>query len=132
MRGREERAALRPRLWDLALLAGILLLAGGLILILHFCAEDGVEAVVTVDGEEVARLSLDRDHEITIPTEAGVHRIRVQDGQVSVVEAPCRDQICVHHAPASVAGETIVCLPCRLVVTVLAAGESPIPGEVSP
>lgn len=129
---RGESRSLRPRLWDVCLLTGVLLLAGGLILILHFCAEAGVEAVVTVDGEEVARLPLDTDDEITVTTAAGIHRIAVREGQVSVVEAPCRDQICVHHLPASTAGETIVCLPCRLVVTVTAAGESMPRGEVSP
>lgn len=129
---RGEHESLRPRLWDICLLAGVLLLAGGLILILHFCTEAGVEAVVTVDGEEVARLPLDTDEEIIVTTTAGIHRIAVREGQVSVVEAPCRDQICVHHLPASTAGETIVCLPCRLVVTVTAAGEAPSHGEVSP
>jgi hypothetical protein len=32
--------------------------------------------------------------------------------------ADCRDQICVHHIPISGSGESIICLPHKLVVTV--------------
>ena len=47
--------------------------------------------------------------------------VSVQDGAVSVEAADCRDQICVRHKPVSAAGESIVCLPHRLVVEI--AGE---------
>lgn len=44
--------------------------------------------------------------------------ISVTDGKVTVEAADCSDQICVHHKPISSKGESIICLPHRLVVEI--------------
>lgn len=44
--------------------------------------------------------------------------ISVTDGMVVVEAADCEDQICVRHKPVSSKGESIICLPHRLVVVV--------------
>ncbi len=56
----------------------------------------------------------------------GYNLIRIADGSVSVVSADCHEQICVHHKPITGEGETIVCLPHRLVVEITGgkAGDS--------
>lgn len=41
------------------------------------------------------------------------------DGIIAMEEADCKDQICVHHKPISSAGESIICLPHRLVVEII-------------
>jgi len=41
-----------------------------------------------------------------------------------MLEADCRDGICVDHTPISLNGETIICLPHRLVIEI-DGGESP-------
>ena len=52
--------------------------------------------------------------------------ISVADGNVVVEAADCKDQICVRHKPVSSKGESIICLPHRLVVEII--GDE-IPGE---
>ncbi len=49
----------------------------------------------------------------------------IKDGQASMTEADCPDLICVHHKPVSREGETIVCLPHKLVVEVTGKDSGP-------
>lgn len=44
--------------------------------------------------------------------------LSVSDGVVRMEAADCRDQICVHHRPVSRGGESIICLPHKLVVEI--------------
>ena len=44
--------------------------------------------------------------------------ISVIDGKIAMEAADCKDQICVHHKPISSKGESIICLPHRLVVEI--------------
>ena len=80
-------------------------------------------AEITVDGESKAFLPLGEDDSIRIDTDGGYNVITVKDGEVTVSEADCRDQICVEHKKIRKTGETIVCLPHKLVVTV--TGDKP-------
>ena len=45
--------------------------------------------------------------------------ISVADNMVIVEAADCKDQICVRHKPISSKGESIICLPHRLVVEIV-------------
>ena len=42
----------------------------------------------------------------------------IKGGKVSVTEASCKNQVCVRHGAISKSGESIVCLPNRLVVRI--------------
>ncbi len=54
----------------------------------------------------------------------GYNLVSVRDGAVSVEAADCRDQICVRHKPISKAGESVICLPHRLIVEITGAGRT--------
>lgn len=45
--------------------------------------------------------------------------ISVTGGTVIMESADCRDQICVRHKPVSSKGESVICLPHRLVVEIV-------------
>ncbi|MDO5016008.1 MAG: NusG domain II-containing protein [Eubacteriales bacterium] len=47
-----------------------------------------------------------------------------QEHQISILEAPCPDQICRHTPPKSRPGELIVCVPEELVIEIVAAPDS--------
>ena len=126
----ETKKAPLMRRADVFLIGGLLLAALLVRLALTLCVPRGAEAVVTVGGVEAVRLPLSKDTEYTLVTDFGTHMIVVRDGQVSVESAPCPDLICAHHAPVSRRGETIICLPCGVVVTVVSPGDAVIlPGE---
>ena len=108
----------KPKKWDLFLLLGILAFSGLFWVVLHFLLPKGDVVAVTVDGEVVRTLSLSEDQEVTIRTEQGYNTVTVRNGNVSVTEADCPDKLCVKHAAVHTSGETIVCLPHKLVVEV--------------
>ena len=78
----------------------------------------GSYAVVSVDGSRYTSIPLSEDNTIAITTDHGTNIVCVSSGEVSVIEADCPDKICVDHAAIKYSGESIVCLPHRLVVTV--------------
>ncbi len=103
---------------DIYLIVVILFLVISALLWRYFTADEGAKAVVTIDGTVKEELKLVKDAEVKIVTAEGYNIIKVQDGKAYVAEADCRDHICVRHQPISVEGETIVCLPHKLVVEV--------------
>ncbi|MBR1815868.1 MAG: NusG domain II-containing protein [Lachnospiraceae bacterium] len=97
----------------------ILLIALSLvILIIHFNKRTGYYVTLSADGDVIETFSLDDDMEYRFETEAGFNVIVIEDGQVYVREADCRDKICVNHSRISNVGETIICLPHKLVIEI--------------
>ena len=103
------------RIADLLLLGGVLAVAGLLALSLWLFVPKGEAAVVRMNGEIIAVLHVEENTTFAV---GDTHLVVVHDRQVSVESAPCRDQICVNHPPISRDGETIVCLPYAITVTV--------------
>lgn len=80
-------------------------------------------AVISNDGEEIYRMELKKDYireSYTYEDEAGHMNIVVRDGeQVFIQKANCPDELCVQEGAINRVGETIVCLPHRLLVEVI-------------
>ena len=107
---------------DWLLIAVLLVAAAGIYVAIQYYQKVSTQnavAVVTVDGVEYGRYPLSEDHTETIRFEDGSYnRFAIQDGYVSMPEASCPDQICVHHNKISRNKETIVCLPDKVVITI--------------
>ena len=56
---------------------------------------------------------------IEIPGKVGKCILIISDGKADMESADCPNQICVHHSAISHTGETIVCLPNRVVIEVI-------------
>lgn len=48
----------------------------------------------------------------------GSNRLILRDGAADIIEADCPDQICARQQPITEVGQTIVCMPHRVVVTI--------------
>lgn len=111
---------------DVILIGGILLLvcvAAGLLLL----RGEGTTVRVEVDDRVVGVYPLSVDREIEIPSgENGEGRnlLVIRDGRAAVTEASCPDGICAAHRPISRVGESIVCLPNGVVITVVGEDEN--------
>lgn len=107
------------------LLTGLLLAAAGLTA-LFFLPQAAPKkfAVVTADGREVCRLPLDQDGSFRI---GSGNTLTIRGGTAYMSEADCPDRICVTTGGISRTGQTIVCAPHRIVVTITGGGgdESP-------
>ena len=80
---------------------------------------------ITVNGEIYGTYPLDVDKEIPIQKDGKTTNLLViKDGKADVTEADCPDKLCVHQKAISKTNETIVCLPNKVVVQVIGAGES--------
>ena len=55
----------------------------------------------------------------------GTNIFAIEGGTIRVKEADCRGQDCVHFAPINKAGQTIVCLPHHLSVTIEGSSDGP-------
>ena len=83
--------------------------------------EDGDRVVVTVNGEEYGVYALSEDTVVDIRTgehEEELNRWVIRSGEAFVERATCPDGICAAHQPISRDGESIVCLPHRVIVMV--------------
>ena len=79
----------------------------------------GDVAVISCDGVEYARYDLNEDAEYVITSaDGGTNTVVIKDGRVSVSYATCPDGICVKHRAISSTGQSIICLPNKLVITV--------------
>lgn len=113
----------KKRRADLLLLAALLLLSGALFLWQRSARTGGNTAAVYADGELLAAYPLDRDARVPIDTAAGHNLLVIENGAADMIEADCPDRICVGMHPIRYVGETIVCLPHRLLVQIEGPGE---------
>ena len=63
-------------------------------------------------------LPLSEDTRIVLGEGEHTNTLVIENGAARVVEASCPDQICVNQGAVRYEGESIVCLPHKLVVTV--------------
>lgn len=103
---------------DLILIGAVLLAAAAGFLWIFFSQQSGEKAVVTVNGKEVWAGSLSEDAVYMVKSKNGTNVVRIKNGKASVTEADCPDQICRRHKAIDKTGETIVCLPHKVVVEI--------------
>lgn len=113
----------------------ILLAAVSLVGLAFFIFRDeGDTVTVTVDGAVYAEYSLAENTRLDIRTGDGDSESNVliiKDGEAYVESATCPDGICASHKPISREGESIVCLPHRVVITVHTSDKNEVPDIVA-
>lgn len=106
---------------DTILVLSMVIIAAAAFLIINFAVKkDGSYAVIKVDGNVIKTLDLNSG-ETTIEVngyQGGVNKVVINDGKLSMTEADCPDELCVKTGKISRVGETIVCLPHRVVVEI--------------
>lgn len=119
---------------DLLLIGGLLLAAAiGAIYLFCFRGQGNVVRV-TIDGKPYAEYALSEDRTEEIRTgEKGeqLNRLVIAEGKATVESATCPDGICAAHRPIFRDGESIVCLPHRVVITVVAEADTDAPDVVA-
>ena len=102
---------------DLVLMGIILCIAAVCSLVHHFTGEAGKGIVaIKVDGVTEGTYVLTEDRRIEI--NHGTNILEIKNGEASMIEADCPDQVCIRMGKISKTGENIVCLPHKLVIQV--------------
>jgi len=111
---------------DLALI--IIFLAGAaLFFAVYYLSfrEDGAYVQIMADGSIYKTLSLNEDATITINGyNNGTNTLQVKDGYASIIHADCPDKLCQKQKKIRYKGETLVCLPNKVIVSVISEENS--------
>jgi hypothetical protein len=94
--------------------------------------EPGAYITIRVDGSVYKTLPLSRDTALDIPgADGGNNHLVIQDGKASISDADCPDKLCVHQTAISNDGESLVCLPHKLIVKVSSESQGDAPDVVA-
>ena len=109
---------------DIALILVILAIGAVVLLVSHNDREQGAYVIVTVQNREVARYSMAINGIYDINENNGnTNRIEIKDGRVRMIEASCPNHLCIHQGWIRFEGQSIVCLPNKVTVTVCGTGD---------
>lgn len=112
---------------DIALIVIIIVVATGAFLLHNVLKDSGAgTAMIKVDGKIEGTYSLNEDQEIKINN--GSNILQIRNGKAKMIEADCPDQLCVHQKAISASGESIICLPNRVIVQVESKVNSELDG----
>lgn len=115
-------AAERRRPTPLDGLVALLVIAAALALLvmLRPAGGDALTAVITLDGVTVAEYKLDDLEEpVTLTVDQAPYPLTIQVEQdgVCILHSDCPSQDCVHTGWARQAGQQIICLPNKLIIS---------------
>lgn len=113
---------------DKILVAVLLVIALSFSFVYHyFVKEEGARVLITVDGKEYKNLSINEDASLLIEgVNGGTNHLVIENGTVKMDEATCPDQVCVYQREIESSGESIICLPNRVVVKIVGGEEDDI------
>lgn len=104
---------------DLILICSVLVLAAAFWLVpraVGFFGNSKEQKLrITVSGEEYGTYSLEEDQVIKV---GDTNVCEIKDKKVSMISADCPDQLCIHQRTIQLQGETIVCLPNKVVLEI--------------
>ena len=103
---------------DILFIAVLLFLCAVAALGLYVFREDGDTVTVSIDGQLYAEYPLTEDRVVELISDGGFNRLIIEDGYAYVEEASCPDGICSSHRPIGHNGESIICLPNKVVIEI--------------
>lgn len=83
---------------------------------------DGNKVLVIIDNAVSGSYSLDEDISMVIEgVDGGTNTLVIEEGKADITHASCPDKLCVNQHRVSRTGESIVCLPNKVVVKVVSS-----------
>lgn len=105
---------------DIIVVAFFLVLSIAVLLITNFSKTEGAYVQVTLDGNIVGEYSLTVDGIYSL--NGGTNTLTVQSGVAYMSYSNCPDHVCENTGKIQYVGQTIICLPNRLTISII--GES--------
>ncbi len=101
---------------DIIIIAAILLVSLSLLLIVTLSKEEGSVVVVEIDGATVATYPLDKNAQYSL--NGGSNVLVIEDGVAYMNYSNCPDHTCEKTGKIRYVGQTIICLPNKIAVTI--------------
>ena len=109
---------------DIIIVLSVVVIGVVMLLALVFTQKSGEYVIVKMDGAEIARFELHSDAEYEIKGDHGERNLLViKDGKAEIKEASCPDGLCVRTGKIDKEGQSIVCLPNKVVVEISGKGQ---------
>ena len=131
MTSNSSQPSLRPKPLDALVAAVIIALAVVTALLFYLPKAQGGQrtVVITQRGQEVCRQDINIpgfDKERVVELDDGVYHltVRINDGGVYVSDSDCPGQDCVHTGVIRQAGQSIVCLPAQVVISIVSTSSA--------
>ena len=104
---------------DLILISSFILASAVILIGVFLFSGEGATVVVSVDGSEVISLPLSEDTTYNIGGYHGSENIlEIKDGKAHLTGASCPDKLCVNMGYISKEGQSIICLPNKVVIEI--------------
>ena len=101
---------------DIIVIAAILLASLALLLVMTLNKEEGNVVVVEIDGATVATYSLDKNGEYSL--NGGTNVLVIEDGKAYLNYSNCPDHTCEKTGKIRYVGQSIICLPNKIAITI--------------
>lgn len=110
---------------DMIILAFILMAAFAAYVIFALLQSDETGVIsVYQDGVLLYQYSLEEEQIITVSSTEGYNLLLIDESKVWVTDADCPDRLCIRQRAISRKGESIICLPHKLVIQIDSGKES--------
>lgn len=111
------KAFVSKRRIDIIVIASLLLLSLLALLFITLTRKEGAAVEITVGGDVVATYSLFKNGEYEL--NGGTNTLVIENGVAYMDYSSCPDHVCERKGKIRYSGQTIVCLPNKLTVTII-------------
>lgn len=115
-----EKIKKRPIIRPLDICVIILIIVIAIIAIAIVKQPKGIFVEISYNGEIIYRVPLNKDRIINIENTG---KVIIENNTVRLIKATCPDKLCEMQGCISKAGESIICLPNKLIITILGDSE---------
>ena len=116
----------------IVVIAVAIVIAVSAIVAAFYQKNEGDTLRITIDGDLYGEYSLADNQTVTMAEKLGYNRLVIENGTAYMADADCADKYCMAYKPISKSGETIICLPHKLVVEVGGDRDSQLPDVIVP
>lgn len=106
---------------DIIVIGVIIALTALIFFLINCFSSNGNKVIIEQDAKQIATLDINENQEYNIYDKDGniCNTVIISGGQASMKYANCKDKICVNHSKISKNNESIICLPNKVIVTVV-------------
>ena len=101
---------------DIIIISAILLVSLVLLLVVTLSKEEGSFVVVEIDGAVVGTYPLNENAEYSL--NGGTNNLVIKDGKAYLNYSNCPDHTCEKTGKIQYVGQTIICLPNKVAITI--------------
>ncbi len=110
---------------DLILILGLVIVFGVILLVINLLKSPGNMVLVSIDGQPKESFPLSQDLEYVIEGyNGGTNTLVIKDGCAYLKDTSCPDHLCEMMGKIKDVGQSVICLPNRVVVEIIGDGKS--------